>query len=375
MLVYLNRTILSPLLPVIGEDLGLTGAQRGAIASTYFTFYVALQVPSGILGDRIGLKRVLVTMYAVIGVGMLAIGLLSYNYGLLLAATAVHGFGAGAYYSGSYGLTVTSVPKEQRGKSAAAVTAGMGVGLAAGLVLGGLLYEATGSWRAPYLIAAAPTALMAVAFMRVVKTSPQRPNERGGLRYYFGSRDLVPLSIAAFCLFYVQWVLLAWAPSFLYQERGVSLAQAGPFAAVITLPGIVGGQVFARVSDRWGRKRVLLALAPAGVAAILGLALLDSTAAALGSLAVYGFVGSFAINPVAVSWASDHMLASGKIGIGTGIGLFNTFVVGSSIVGPLLSGWVLDLTGSLQAGFLVAAGIAALGWALLFAPRETVRWE
>ena len=376
-MVYANRSLLPPLLPVIGVEFDLSGTQRGAIASTYFALYVAMQVPAGVLGDWLGLKRVLVAMYLVAGVGMLAVGLLAWNYTLLLAFIGLHGLGAGAFYSGAYGLTVTSVPAERRGASASMVSGGMALGLALGLVLSPFLYELLNSWRLPYAVMTVPTVLLALLFIRAVRQPPSLPRDgRGyGIGFFLRNRDLVPLCLAAFCLFYAHWVLLTWSPSFLFEERGVSLKQAGPFTAVVSLPTLVGTVLWARLSDRLGRKRVLVTVMPVATLAVLGLAFFTSTAMALACLALYGLCGALALNPLAVSWAGDHILASRRVGIGTGIAIFNTFAVASSIVGPLLTGWVRDATGSLEGAFYVAAGVIALGVLLALLPREAVRGE
>ena len=372
-LLYANRSLLPPLLPVIGDSFQLSGTQRGAIASTYFVLYVAMQIPAGLFGDRLGLKRVLVAMYLVAGLGMLAIGVFAWNYALLLVFMGIHGLGAGAYYSGSYGLTMTNVPPEKRGASAALVSVGMAVGLAMGLILSPFLLEVSGSWRLPYVVMGVGTVLLALGFWAFVHPARAVKHEGGfGVGVFLKSRDLVPLCISAFCLFYAHWVLLTWSPSFLFEERGVSLQQAGPFAAIVSVPTFMGSFLWARISDRLGRKRVLLTVMPFAVLAILGLAFFQSTVAALVCLAVYGLCGALALNPLVVSWAGDHILASKRIGIGTGIALFNTFAVASSIVGPVLTGWVRDTTGSLEAAFYVAAGVVAVGVLLALAPRETI---
>lgn len=51
--IYADRTVLYPMLGIIGKDLNLTATQEGLITSIYFLFYVAMQVPAGILGDQI----------------------------------------------------------------------------------------------------------------------------------------------------------------------------------------------------------------------------------------------------------------------------------------------------------------------------------
>src|SRR5664280_610266 len=78
------RSSLFPLLPVIGKDFSLSGAEQGAIVSTYFFLYVPMQIPVGILGDWIGLKRVLVIMSTAAGIALVGVGLLSPTYVLLL---------------------------------------------------------------------------------------------------------------------------------------------------------------------------------------------------------------------------------------------------------------------------------------------------
>lgn len=376
-MVYANRLLLPPLLPVIGQEFSLTGTQQGAIASTYFALYVAMQVPAGVLGDWLGLKRVLVVMYLVAGLGMLAVGLLAWNYALLLVFIGLHGMGAGAYYSGSYGLTVTSVPPERRGAGASLVSGGMTLGLALGLVLSPFLYELLDSWRLPYVVMTVPTVLLALFFIKAVRQPARVPREGSGygIGSFLTNRNLAPLCLAAFCLFYAHWVLLTWAPSFLFEERGVSLKQAGPFTAVVSLPTLAGTFLWARLSDRLGRKRVLVAVMPFAVLAVVGLATFTSTAMALACLALYGLCGGLALTPLTVSWAGDHILASRRVGIGTGIAIYNAFAVASSIVGPLLTGWVRDATGSLEGAFYVAAGVIAFGALLALLPREAVRGE
>ena len=87
--LYLDRSILFPLLPVIADEFSLTGVQRGVIASVYFAAYVIMQTPSGVLGDRLGLKNVVAGMYVLIGLGLLGIGGLSVSYALLLGFMAI----------------------------------------------------------------------------------------------------------------------------------------------------------------------------------------------------------------------------------------------------------------------------------------------
>lgn len=83
-LLYADRTALYPLLSVIGEDFNLSSTQVGTITSSYFMVYVAMQIPSGILADRIDKKRFLMFTFFIAGVALLGFGLFARSYLLLL---------------------------------------------------------------------------------------------------------------------------------------------------------------------------------------------------------------------------------------------------------------------------------------------------
>ncbi len=353
--LYMDRSILFPLLPVIADDFRLTGVQRGAIASVYFVTYVLMQVPSGVLGDRFGLKNVVTAMYLIIGLGLLGIGVFSLSYGLLLVFIAVQGFGAGAFYPGSYGITISTVPPHRRGISSAVVTAGMATGSALGLTFSGTLYELAGTWRGPYLFLLGPTLLMALALWALIGRVPRAPKGQGGFRYLLGNRDLLALSVANFFSLYAYFVVFTWGPSLLVEERGVSVSRAGLYTALVAVCSFAGALTWGRLSDRFGRKPLtLLMFAMAGAMASL-VTSVQSTPLLLVILGVYGFFGTLAWNPVLVAWVGDHTFASGRVGMGTVMGVMNAIGIASAFVAPVVSGWTRDMGGSLAWAFYLAA--------------------
>jgi MFS family permease len=196
---------------------------------------------------------------------------------------------------------------------------------------------------------------------------------RGGLLRLFKNRQLLTLSAAGFFLIYGQWVMLTWGPSFLFKERGLSLNQAGLYTALVAIPSIAGALLWGRLSDRVGRRRMLLMVAPFAAFAIFGVAFFGSLKLLLLFLIIYGFTGSLAINPMMVAWAGDIATESKGIGLASAIGVLNAISVGGSIVAPVISGWFLDLTGSLAPAFYVASGCVATGMLLCFLTREARR--
>ncbi len=55
--MYATRTILNPVMGDIQAEFSLSNAQLGLISSLFFLAYAALQIPSGVLGDKIGKKN------------------------------------------------------------------------------------------------------------------------------------------------------------------------------------------------------------------------------------------------------------------------------------------------------------------------------
>jgi len=370
--VYTDRTALFSLAPVIGRDLGLTGTQQGALASAYFLLYVAMQVPSGWLADRAGLKRVLVGMYILMGLALVGIGLLAWAYLPLLALVALEGFGAGAYYATSYGTTVSVVPQRRRGVASGVVSAGMALGLLLGLGASPLLYSALGSWQAVFRVLAVPTLLMVPLFLALLPGRAEVPPSRGGLGALLRSRDLLALSFASFLSMYGYWVVLTWGPDYLLREKGLSLERAGLYTGLVAVPAMAGAWLWGRASDRLGRKWVLGLVLPAMGVSLLALTFLQGDALLLIALALFGLVSSVAQNPVWVAWAGDLAFRTPGLGVGTAIGFFNMASVAGSFIAPLVAGWTRDLTGSVASSFWLAGGLAFLAGLLVLLPRETL---
>jgi MFS family permease len=236
--IYADRTVLYPLLTVIARDFGLSGVQTGLITGTYFTLYVMGQLSSGLLAERFGLKRMLVLYCLVAAVGVAGFGLAAVNYPALLAVAGLHGVGAGAYYPMAYSIMIHSVPGSFRGVASGVINGGMSLGLAAGLALAGPFYQATGSWRVPFLVLAIPTFLLALMYRSVLREVEIPTRRSESLWKLLRDPTLLCMNLAAFCALYGWWVILSWGPVFFQTERGLSLTLSGLYTLVIAVTAI-----------------------------------------------------------------------------------------------------------------------------------------
>lgn len=376
--MYADRTVLYPMLKVIADEFSLSGTATGFITSTYFFLYVAMQVPAGLLGDTLGLKKVLTVFYLLGGIALMLLGLTANNYTLLIVLVGLHGIGMGAFYPTSYGINIGTVPKERRGLASAVINSGMSIGTALGLVFSGPIYLRTGSWRLPFLVLAVPTLLVPVLFRRYLPEPRNTANIKSNnaaqavdLKKILADKDLWALNLSAFCAGYGFWVALTWGPSFFAAERSLGLTAAGVFTALPALSAIPAALFVGRLSDKLGRRRLALTLYPLQAATIFALAYVSSVPLLVSALILYGIVGRTVSDTVIVSWFGDHVAEKSPDALGVAVGVFNLVGMSSAVIAPLVSGLVKDLTGSLAGAFYLGALIVLAGMICTGVAQET----
>ncbi|MDF2500982.1 MAG: gudP [Anaerosporomusa subterranea] len=364
--IYADRTCLYPLLAVIADDLGISSAQAGALTSAYFLFYVAMQIPAGILGDRLGLKPVLIANYGLAGLGILGLGYFGDNYYLLLLFAALHGLGAGAYYPAAYGTVLSQVEQSRRGFSSAVIGTGMALGLIVGLAMSGSVYEWLESYQWPFILMSIPTFAILPVFWRNL------PECRGAAavswsiyRAILSDSALWRINIATFCALYGFWVAVSWGPTFLKAERGFSLDQAGLFTGMMAITALPAALAWGKFSDRVGRKKIASTVLPLGALSLYLLSFAQGKIAIMGVLLIFGLFSNSAFTPIMVAWTGDIASRRYPGFTGAAVGIFNCVIMISAIAAPLVSGYLRDLSGSLVPAIVAGSIVMAAGTVLL----------
>src|SRR2546425_11214862 len=111
---FVVRVGFSALLPSIIDEFELSYTRAGLLASAFFYAYVLMQIPSGLLGDRFGRRRVL--LIGLVG-GALAAGLtgLAGSFAGLFVARALTGAFPGALFANDRALLATVTPPRRIG--------------------------------------------------------------------------------------------------------------------------------------------------------------------------------------------------------------------------------------------------------------------
>ena len=144
-----------------------------------------------------------------------------------------------------------------------------------------------------------------------------------------------------------------WSPTALYA------------AAAIPASILIG-----RISDKIGRRRLCVLLFPLAVLAILMMSLAQSRLWLAVSLIAFGALGKPAVEPVMVAWIGDRVSQIKPDAMGSTMGVVNFVGQLSGAVAPVLTGWIWDVTGSLEGGFYLGGAIVFCGFLLCLFARE-----
>lgn len=364
--IYANRTVMFPLLSVIAVQFSLSSADVGLLTGSYFFMYLLLQIPAGMLGDRFGMKRVMLCTYAVATVGVLGLGLFAGQYLPMLAFVSLHGLGAGGFYPCSFGMVMQRTPPERRALSSALIGIGMAVGLLTGMTSGGALYEMFQDVRVPLLVLAAPTLLVGFLFYLYLPETKGLPSPTWSqYRAILLDWDLWRINLVTFTGLYGFWVAVTWGPTFLKVERGFSLGAAGFFTGLVAISAIPAGIFWGRMADRIGRKRVAGIVLPVGAAVLFMMARVESHAGLIGLLILFGMLSNTAFVPSMLAWSADIVEVRHPGLTGASVGIFNGSIMTSAVVAPIVSGFLRDQTGSLGSALSAGAVLMAAGTLLL----------
>lgn len=364
--MYADRTVLNPVMGELEKEFGLSGTQLGLMNSVFYFSYALLQVPAGILGDKIGKKKVLIPGFLLFGAFTAVTGWAK-SWSTLLFARVVTGAGEGTYYGPQYGLSSEQIPKKYRSLGSAIINSGMAFGIALGLMASSwLVYDQGYSWRTPFFVMSIPTLLTGLAIWLFVKEKKRQPVEAGGVAKpkskftdLFKNRNLLLVYLMVFCSLFGFFVILTWLPYYLQSERGIAGSETGFITSLVAWISIPGALLFSSLSDRLGkRKPLILVLVPVAILSMLSIIWMPNMTGVIVALCVYGLVGKLALDPVLVALVADSV---DENNYSSAFGLFNFIGMSSSILAPVIAGAARDMTGSLASSFYVSAALLVMG--------------
>ena len=367
------------LLPLIGKELGLSYAQIGLIMTTQHVVGALSNLPGGMVVDMVGKKGYLMAT-SLFWVGFpYALMSLTHNYWMLLVCVTLVGIGNNLWHPAAITTLAYRYPER---KGLVISVHGMGGNVADGLaplVVGALLAWFT--WRTVVVINVVPGLVMAAMILVMLgaftmSSSHDHVNAGGrsrSVRDYLKdvvsllhNRALMLVSVGSAFRTMTQTGLLTFLPVYLAYELDYSPFIVGVCMSAMQVAGFAASPIGGHLSDKMGRKRIVMASMVLTCVMIVFMALAGKSVTFVLFIALVGFF-LYAMRPVLQAWAVE---ATPRELAGSGVGLqFGIQHIGASIA-PALFGMIADAY-DIYTGFYFLAGTILLANLLIvFMPNE-----
>lgn len=256
--------IISPILPRIGEELGIAEALLGTLVSAYSLMVGVFAVISGPISDKIGRRRILL-----LGTGIMTVALVLHGfiigYYTFLAVRVVAGIAGGVLSGAAVSYVGDYFPYNRRGWATGWIMSGAAFGQIFGIPLGVVLAGEYG-FRSPFYIFAFT---MALTFLLIYFRIPQ-PDVKlseGTLTLGRAVRDYAtmlrrPEVAAAAFAFHLMFLgvslFVVYMPTWLEQDLGATANGIALLFLVGGVANVLAGPQAGKLSDRIGRKGLVL---------------------------------------------------------------------------------------------------------------------
>jgi MFS transporter, ACS family, D-galactonate transporter len=382
---YIDRGNLSIAAPLLKDEWHLSASVLGALFSAFFWTYTAMQFVGGWVFDRFDPRRVLALGFLVWSVATGLTGL-STGFVMLMSLRLLLGVGESVICPTSSQILARYLPEERRGFANGVVCGAMRCGAVVGTFGGGLLMARYG-WRPVFLGVGALSLLWLPAWRRwrpreEVITPIAAKGQTPGFAEIFEQRSFWGVSAGHFCSNYLLYFMVTWLPLYLVREQHMTMAAMSRIAALYYVTDASSAFVTGALADLWMRhggtttqvRKTAMGVGFALAAVSLGYLSFSTPTTYLYFLLLAG-VGCGMTS--ATLFAFGQTLA-GPAGVGRWIGLQNGFANFAGVIGPALTGFLVEKTGHFAAALVVSAVVCVAGgfaWLLVVGRVEPIRWR
>jgi len=265
-----DRQAFNVLLPLIKSDLHLSDVEIGAIATVFNVVYAFLVPIAGYVGDLYSRKWIVVLSILFWSVATMFTGLANTLLVLVFVRSIATGGGEAFFGPANYTL-LASYHKETRGLAMSIHQTSYYLGIILSGFLAGYIGQFWG-WRATFYLFGGVGLVYGFIMMIRLKDNDRVSNKNkkiqhvkflDGLKILFKIRTALALTIAFSGLIFVLVGYLTWSPTYLYENFGMSLSEAGFnsmfYVHIFAFGGvIIAGKYSDKIAKRNPEKRLLM---------------------------------------------------------------------------------------------------------------------
>lgn len=381
---YLDRANLSVANTTIAREFHLSSTKMGLLLSAFLWPYAIANLPSGWLVDKFGPKKMFSFASGFWSTATIICSFVS-SYPIFYVMRMVLGVAESPFFTAGLKVNQKWFSDEERGLPVAIINTGSQISNAIAPPILTILLVAFG-WRAMFIIIGVLGILVLLVWQKLYRdpTSEETLAIKGSLEAAKEAREGKKsekqaswgelfkhkrtwfMIIGNFGIMFTIWVYLTWLPSYLQKERGFSLTQSGFVASLPYICGIVGVLLGGSISDRLIKKGVqpitsrkfpIVGGAVLAAVATAPLPFIKSTTLIIVLLCIGYFASQL---PSGVIWtlAADVAPSNQVASLGA-IQNFGGFL--GAAMAPIVTGIILDKTGTIGSVFLIGAALLILG--------------
>jgi MFS family permease len=387
---YIDRGNFGTAAPLIKDELHLSASSVGILTSAFFWSYTPCQLLAGWLTERFSPYRVLAVGLALWSLATAASGLVT-GFAALLVLRTLLGLGESAAFPCSSKLIGKHLAQHQMGWANSMVLLGTSLGPAFGVFFGGILMAHLG-WRPSFLMFGLASLLWLIPWILTTQRSPAARAADAALdagdprapsfAEIVRQRDAWGAGLGHFCLNYAFYFVVSWLPLYLVKARGFSMTEMATISGEIYLVYAASIAVLGWLSDRLiaaGKPVELVRKGFIATGFLIVAASFMVTAVSDAQIAVaFLFVAGFGFGFIGPSNYAMGQTLAGPHAAGKWMGFQNCVGNVAGIVCPLITGWIVDQTGSFSSAFVVAAAVALAGiacWCLVVRRVTPLVWS
>ena len=381
---FFDRNASNPLSPYITKEFNLNNTQVGLISSLLSVMWALGAYFIARWSDAVGSRKPFLLAFLIIFSVCSFLSGLAPSYPVLVVARMIMGAVEGPFLPVCLAIMAIESSPHRRGVNAGIMqnvfAALLGQSLAPYLLP--IIAEEHG-WRSAFYLSGVPGLLCAVAVYLWVR----EPSKEVQAAFHshvaaeaegpakMGLFDMLKVrNVAVSCLiamFMVGWFVMGWAylPNYLVQVRGVSGETMGSLLAVLGFASAVAGFGAPWLSDRLGRKPVMIGFCLLGALTALGAIYVQGSNVLLGTMLFIGWLASGTF-PLFMGVIPGESMPRKYAATAMGLVVCVGEIAGGTVL-VSLAGMLADATHSLTNAILMMAACGAIGCGLCFFLVET----
>jgi len=364
--LIMGMSLSSAFLPIFANELDPSGVLVGFVVSAWFFSRIFTELPSGVLADRFGRRKLLMGGLVISAVGAFICSIADFIYPLIIGR-AIWGLGTALFFMGNTALILELFKSTMRGRALGVFQGIEFTGSFIGAPIGAFMAEIIGYKRVFSLAFMLILCSFSVAFIsKGLRQMGNKKIEGQSLSLKKTFSSLRSLSLIAICINSLSRSLIAMGaistilPLYLNHQLGISVELIGVVMSLRTAGIIVATMTSGYLSDIFGRKPMIML----GILMEICSLYLYTLPSSFEMFLPVGFLGGFGGGMTLTSLIvllSEAVPAKFR---GGAIGMYRTFMDIGGFIGPPLFMILFSSLGT-YVTFLSAIAILALNIALM----------